>query len=115
MLVAGCAQQEAGSAQAAATGFYAALAGGRTEQACGLLSERAREGLETGGHACGDAIRELRLPGGQPRDARVFGDEAQVRLAADTVFLHRFGDRWLVHAAGCVPRGSLPYRCEIGG
>ncbi|WP_157248236.1 hypothetical protein [Nonomuraea typhae] len=114
MAAAGCARPDAGAARAAAE-FSAALAGARWGQACALLTERAREGLETGGKACEETIRELRLPGGPPHETLTYGDEARVRLAGDTVFLHRFGDRWRVHGAGCRPRPGLPYQCEIGG
>ncbi|MFI6316171.1 hypothetical protein ACIBG8_01555 [Nonomuraea sp. NPDC050556] len=114
LLVAGCASADPGPARVAGA-FSVAVDHGRWEQACGLLSQQARDGVETGGRTCASALEELRLPGGAPREARVFGDEAQVRLAGDTVFLHRFGDLWRVHAAGCEPRAGLPYRCEIGG
>jgi hypothetical protein len=36
-----------------------------------------------------------------------------VRLARDTVFLHRFPAGWLVRGVGCEPRKNLPYDCEV--
>jgi hypothetical protein len=44
----------------------------------------------------------------------VWGAEAQVRLADDTVFLTRTSDGWRVSAAACTPRGEgLPYDCRL--
>ncbi|MFI6393178.1 hypothetical protein ACIBHY_39675 [Nonomuraea sp. NPDC050547] len=95
--------------------FYVAINAGRAEQACTLLSPRAREGMESGGQTCASSIAELRLPGGRALETHVWGDEAQVRLSADTVFLHRFAKGWLVRAAGCAAREAQPYRCEVEG
>ncbi|MBB5085303.1 hypothetical protein HNR40_010817 [Nonomuraea endophytica] len=102
-------------ALAAAEGFYTAIRAGRAEQACSLLSPRAREGQESAGETCASSIVDLRLPGGRSLETQVWGDEAQVRLSADTVFLHRYANGWLVRAAGCAAREARPYRCEIEG
>jgi hypothetical protein len=113
--VTGCASASAGqgSAERAATLFYAALQRHDGERACSLLTPEAADGLSTGGQTCAKAVLRLDLPGGQVRGTEVWGDEAQVRLARDTVFLHRFPRGWLVRGAGCEPRGDLPYRCEV--
>ena len=112
--LAGCSSAgEGAQALAAAEGFYAAISTRRAEQACSLLSPRAREGQERGDETCASSILGLRLPGGRPVETRVWGDEAQVRLSADTVFLHRFAGGWLVRAAGCAPREARPYSCQV--
>ncbi|MGV9772088.1 hypothetical protein [Streptosporangium sp. NPDC003464] len=111
--LAGCASAEKGPAEQAVTRFYAALHSRQGEQACALLAPEAAESLRTGGQTCAKAVLDLDLPGGQPREVDIWGDEAQVRLTRDTVFLHRFPRGWLVRGAGCRPRGDLPYRCEV--
>ncbi|MBB5076152.1 hypothetical protein [Nonomuraea endophytica] len=116
LVITACSSQRDGEVAQAADGFYAALASGDGARACALLSPRAEEGLEKGGDTCPEVVLDLDLRGGAPLGGpRVYGDEAQVRLAADTVFLHRFADGWRVRAAGCEPRPGLPYRCEIEG
>ncbi|GAA3166167.1 hypothetical protein GCM10010466_66190 [Planomonospora alba] len=111
----GCASADREPAVGVAERFYAAVATGQGGRACALLAPEAAEGLRSGGQACERAVLELDLPGGAPGGAEVWGDEAQVRLARDTVFLHRFPQGWLVRAAGCRPRGALPYSCEVEG
>ncbi|MFC4058855.1 hypothetical protein ACFOWE_11150 [Planomonospora corallina] len=111
----GCASAEREPALRTVGHFYAAVAAGQGERACALLAPEAAEGVRSGGRTCGQAVLELDLPGGAPGTAEVWGDEARVRLARDTVFLHRFPQGWLVRAAGCRPRGALPYSCEVEG
>ncbi|WP_248959918.1 hypothetical protein [Sphaerisporangium perillae] len=115
----GCASGEAPTAQRAAERFYSAVHAGQGEAACGLLTPRAAEDLPLGGESCAEAVLRARLPAAdrprpQAAPTQVWGDEAQVRLSGDTVFLHRFSRGWLVRAAGCTPRGEQPYRCEVG-
>ncbi|MBG0817722.1 hypothetical protein [Planomonospora sp. ID82291] len=112
---AGCASADRVPARHAAEAFYAAVSAGQGGRACALLTPEAAEGLRTGGQRCEQAVLDLDLPGGAPGAAEVWGDEARVRLTRDTVFLHRFARGWLVRAAGCRPRGALPYSCEVEG
>jgi hypothetical protein len=44
-----------------------------------------------------------------------WGDEAQARSTADTLFLHDFPDGWRVTGAGCHPRNEQVYDCTVGG
>ncbi|HEX4816149.1 MAG TPA: hypothetical protein VFV66_25675 [Nonomuraea sp.] len=111
--VSGCAVDTASPARAAER-FHAALAAHREEAACGMLSRKTAEKLPDPGQSCAGALRELRLgPGGTATAVTVWGEEAQVRLAGDTLFLHRFSDGWRVRAAGCEPVRDLPYECEV--
>ncbi|MET8161354.1 hypothetical protein ABZT47_33770 [Sphaerisporangium sp. NPDC005289] len=88
---------------------------GQAQAACSLLAPSTAEDVGSGEGGCAKAILRLGLPAGQGAGtARVWGDEAQVRLADDTVFLHRFAHGWLVRAAGCTPRGERPYQCDVG-
>lgn len=111
--LAGCATEGKDPAEQTVARFYAAIRAHDGERACALLAPEAADGLRTGGQDCAKAVLGLNLPGGQARETAVWGDEAQVRLTHDTVFLHRFPRGWLVRAAGCTPRGGLPYRCEV--
>ena len=36
-------------------------------------------------------------------------------MDGDVVFLSMFGNRWLITAAGCQPRGDRPYDCTLKG
>ncbi len=57
----------------------------------------------------------LAPPGGQVQQTEVWGDEAQVRMTGDTLFLTRTGAGWKVIAAGCTSGGDLPYQCRVEG
>jgi hypothetical protein len=48
-------------------------------------------------------------------ESSVWGDEAQVRLSDDTLFLTHTSAGWKVVAAGCTPNGDLPYECRLEG
>ncbi|MEO3789058.1 hypothetical protein ABGB14_02535 [Nonomuraea sp. B10E15] len=113
LAVAGCSVDTASPARAAER-FHAAIAGRQEASACSMLARRTAEKLPGPGQTCADALREVRLgPGGRPTAVSVWGEEAQVRLTGDTVFLHRFSDGWRVRAAGCRPVRDLPYECEV--
>ncbi|MER7212112.1 hypothetical protein [Streptosporangium sp. NPDC000239] len=109
----GCATEGKSAAERTVERFYTAVRDHDGQRACTLLAPEAVEGLRTGGEVCAKAVLGLDLPGGQVRETAVWGDEAQVRLTHDTVFLHRFPLGWLVRAAGCRSRGDLPYSCEV--
>ncbi|GAA3018063.1 hypothetical protein [Streptosporangium longisporum] len=111
--LAGCASADEEPAREAARRFYDALQARQPERACALLVPEAAESLASGDRTCASTIAELDLPGGEVLDAEVWGDEARVRLARDTVFLHRLPTGWLVRGAGCAPRRDLPYDCEV--
>jgi hypothetical protein len=113
LALAGCAVDTASPARAAER-FHAALAAHQEDAACGMLAPKTADKLPDPGQSCADALRELKLgPGGAVASVSVWGEEAQVRLTGDTLFLHRFGDGWRVQAAGCEPVRDLPYECEV--
>lgn len=67
------------------------------------------------GQGCPEAILAQNLPGAhEVRDSQAFGRGAQVLMDGDVVFL-LFGNRWLITAAGCQPRGDRPYDCTLKG
>jgi hypothetical protein len=85
--------------------------------ACALLApDTASEVEQSGGKPCAEAILDEDLPGpGAVTGTAVYGQWAQVRVGADTVFLAVFPGGWRVVAAGCKPRGDRPYDCEVQG
>ncbi|MFI5519963.1 hypothetical protein [Streptomyces platensis] len=88
---------------------------------CAALAPATREELEeTAKSGCGPAISQAiegqELPAsGAVRGLDVYGEQARVVLAEDTVFLAHFPTGWKVTAAGCRPRPQRPYQCEIKG
>lgn len=111
--VAGCAV-DTGPPARTAERFATAVTAGQGDAACGLLAARTAARLPDRGQTCGQALNELRLTGGPVLSVSLWGDEAQVRLNGDTLFLHRYDGGWRVRAAGCTPKGeNLPYDCEV--
>jgi hypothetical protein len=81
---------------------------------CALLAPATVAALEHDESArCADALGALDLPGGQVISSAVWGDDAQVRLTGDTLFLTRTATGWKVAAAGCIPQGQAPYLCRL--
>jgi hypothetical protein len=73
--------------------FVAAVSGRDGATACRLLTER------------GSTVGQV----------EVWGDAAQVRIGADVIFLLHLDSGWFVSAAGCTPRPSAPYQCDVDG
>ncbi|MBQ0998701.1 MULTISPECIES: hypothetical protein [Streptomyces] len=99
------------------TRFEQALDAEQPRRLCAALAPTTREELEqSAGHPCDRAIGEQRLPPAGPvRHVDVYGEQARVVLAHDTVFLAHFPTGWKITAAGCRPRPQRPYQCEIKG
>jgi hypothetical protein len=96
--VTGCALDTVSPARTAER-FHAAIAAHQDEDACAMLARKTADKLPDPGQTCADALEELRLgPGGKAGAVSVWGEDAQVRLAGDTVFLHRFSDGWRARA-----------------
>ena len=86
--------------------FEAALTAGRTTEACGLLTPEAAKDVD---------CSSLRLPHDTVREVQVWGDAAQARAGADTVFLREKAVGWRISGAGCARDGERPYKCAVGG
>jgi hypothetical protein len=113
LVATGCAVDTTSPARAAER-FHAALEAHREDAACALLARETADKLPDPGQTCAQALADLKLgPGGAVTAVSVWGDEAQVRLAGDTLFLHRFDDGWRLRAAACEPVHDLPYECEV--
>jgi hypothetical protein len=115
----GCAPAggRAESAASTAVRFLQDVADGDGDAACALLAPDTRDDLEQSGQKpCGEAILDEDLPEpGTAGRTSVYGQWAQVRLTADTVFLAAFPGGWRVVAAGCADRGDRPYDCTLQG
>jgi hypothetical protein len=95
--------------------FYGAYRAGEGRTACDLLAPATREEVETSAQApCAEGVVDERLPGaGSVRRTAIYGDQGQVRLERDTVFVAEFPGGWKVVAAGCTAQPSGPYDCEL--
>jgi hypothetical protein len=86
-------------------------------RACAALAPQTRQELQQSAKtSCRKAFFEERLsPAGTVREVQVYGRQARVVLAADTLFLSIFPSGWKITAAGCEPRSHQPYQCQIKG
>lgn len=65
---------------------------------------------------CAIALAAEELPlGGPIRTVDVYGRQARVVLASDTLFLSQFPGGWKIVAAGCTPQPGRPYQCIVKG
>lgn len=112
LALAGCASAEEPEVERVATTFEDAS--GDPAARCDLLAPRTRDRLERSG-TCGEQVADLLLEGGDVESVEVWGGDAQVRLAGDTVFLTRTPAGWKVAAAACTPTAEGPYDCEVEG
>ncbi|MEU6091635.1 hypothetical protein ABZ865_33640 [Streptomyces sp. NPDC047085] len=110
-----------GEREAAASGaalrFEESVRQGEGARACAALAPETRRELEESAKtACVKALLDERLPrAGAVRGVQVYGRQARVVLAADTLFLSFFPAGWKITAADCVPRPQQPYQCQIKG
>lgn len=103
-------------AQAAATDFVAAIRNSDGATACAALTQAARESVTGLSEVpCPRAVLQLRESGISVHSTQVWGDNAQVRIGSDVLFLRRFSGGWLVDAAGCRPQPHAPYQCDVEG
>lgn len=104
-----------------ARSFAVAVAAGNGAGACRLLTQQAADAVSGATPlSCPEAISSAEVPEQGASDVRlsgveVWGDAAQVVVGGDVLFLRRTANGWRVSAAGCRPRPSGPYDCQIGG
>jgi hypothetical protein len=113
LLVSGCGSLGSDDVENVATAF--ARAGDDPAGRCELLAPKTLETLvEEESSPCEDAIGDLPLGTGDLTSVEVWGEEAQAKLADDTLFLTRTSDGWRVMAAACSPQGpEQPYECQL--
>ncbi|MEU6357220.1 hypothetical protein ABZ896_49315 [Streptomyces sp. NPDC047072] len=102
---------------AAATAFEHLLSTDDPAALCASLAPQTRGELEDSEkQPCEKAITSQDLPaGGRTEKTDVYGRQARVVLATDTLFLSRFPDGWKIVAAGCTPRPGMPFQCDLQG
>jgi hypothetical protein len=106
----GCADPEQQQVEQVASAFAAADPSDR----CQMLAPATVATVEAqSGRPCAQATAQLELPRGAVQSSTVWGDQAQVHLVGDTVFLTETGNGWKVTAAGCRSRGDAPYACRV--
>jgi hypothetical protein len=117
LVLAGCGNVQEDPALEAADAFYSAIASQDGASACDLLTRVTRSELEqSSGKPCDQAVLEEKIPSArEPGKVHAFGTMAQATYDADTVFLTRFGERWLVTAVGCTLGESGIYDCQVKG
>jgi hypothetical protein len=100
-----------------AQGFTAAVTAGQFTTACTELAPETRTELEADAKAnCVTALRSADLTtGGATRHIDVYGQQARVEMAEDTLFLAQLPGGWKVTAAGCQPRNTTAYDCTVKG
>ena len=103
LLVAGCGSAQRAAASDTAARFLTAVGEDDLGTACGLLAPDVE---------C-DPVAEL--TGGAVGETAVWGDRAQVRSVAGTLFLVELDAGWRVSAAGCSPSVEGTYECVVAG
>lgn len=118
-LVAGCAAPAPvrDSARAAVARFFADLRRHDGAGACQELAPATRHEVEQSAKApCEKAILDEDLKDARPAEHTfVYGQQAMIRMAHDTVFLANTATGWKVVAAGCIHQQPGPYDCELKG
>jgi hypothetical protein len=122
LALAGCGGGHEGAVEGTARAFDDALQSGDASTACALLAPLTRQELEQSeASPCEQALSEQEIiPLREVTRLERYGRQAAVRVSGpqgelDTWFLSRFGDRWLVVAASCRPRGELTASCDVEG
>ncbi|NUO46574.1 MAG: hypothetical protein HOV82_31625 [Streptomyces sp.] len=115
----GCATlgERESAASRAALRFERSVRQADWSRACAALAPQTRRELTQSAKApCVKALAEEQLPyAGALRGSEVYGQQAQVVLTTDTLFLSSFPTGWLITAAGCEPRSQQPYQCQVKG
>ena len=112
VLLAGCSSTQEADVEQVATTF--ADPAGDPQARCGLLAPTTLAALEESESApCTDAIDELPLDTGAVQSVEVWGRDAQVKVAGDTLFLTETSTGWKVIAAACRSQVDAPYDCEV--
>ena len=115
----GCATlgERESAASRAALRFEESVRHADWSRACAALAPQTRQELtESARTSCVKALPEGQLPyAGALRESKVYGQQAQVVLSTDTLFLSAFPTGWLITAAGCEPRPHQPYQCKVKG
>ena len=113
--LAGCSSTQEPEVQRVATAFEDPS--GDPEARCDLLAPATLAAFEKDQSASVHRRDRSSCPldGGEVKSVEVWGGDAQVRMAGDTVFLTETSVGWRVTAAGCTPAGRGSVRLRGGG
>jgi hypothetical protein len=117
LVLAGCGTGHEDAVRAVGEEYAAAVASRDWSAACDLLAPTTRQELEqSAGKPCAEALPEEDPPvvEGAPAPS-IFGTQAQLHYAADTLFLSPYDGAWRIVAAVCTPRAERPYDCSVSG
>lgn len=104
----GCAAAQRPDVERVAVEFAA----GGPEERCGLLAPAVVAVLDAQ-DGCESGVAQVPAGSADVLGTEVWGDDAQVRLPGDTLFLTRTATGWKVTAAGCRAAGEGPYVCAV--
>jgi hypothetical protein len=114
VLLSGCSSVQKADVEQVATTF--ADPSGDPGTRCDLLAPTTLAAVEEDESApCTQVIAHLPLDAGEVRSVEIWGGEAQVKLAGDTLFLTETHSGWRVAAAACRSQGEAPYDCQVEG
>jgi hypothetical protein len=113
----GCGSGAESTPRTVGSAFADAVSGKDATRACSLLAPQTRAELEkSAGKPCASAILDEGLPSaGAWENVESFGTMAQVKFAADVMFVAEFKTGWKIMAAGCAPVPGHPYDCQLQG
>lgn len=119
LVLSGCGTGHEDAVREAAERWTEAVASQDWDEACRALDARTRDEVEqTEQKPCPDALATQRFPeASEPGTVQVYGHQAQVAYADETLFISRSGAGWAVWAARCSPpeAADLPFDCQISG
>jgi hypothetical protein len=114
VLLTGCSSTQQPEVEDVATRFEDPAAD--PEARCDLLAPATRAAFEhSEGAPCTEAVQDLPVQGGAAESTEIWGGEAQVKIAGDTVFLTETSIGWRITAAVCRAQTEAPYECEVDG
>jgi len=114
LLLGGCASAQRPDVEQVATTFTDPA--GDPEARCDLLAPATLKTFEESESGpCSEAIQQVPVGAGEVRSVEVWGGDAQVKLAGDTLFLTETHSGWRVTAAACRPHADAPYDCDVEG
>ncbi|PZS16363.1 MAG: hypothetical protein DLM57_10535 [Pseudonocardiales bacterium] len=118
LILAGCSSSDGqrGAATQTATRFVNAIDQHDGMAACNTLTDNARSSASGATDTpCEKAVLNVKEDSTKIVGVQIWGDDAQVRIGSDVLFLRRLDTGWRVNAAGCTPQPHAAYQCDVEG